>query len=497
VKLTEGELPSPANLRNGALILLLCVIGIFQLATIQPGMVGGEDSALYLLHARNVAFHRPYLATGYVYSSETARYSPAGYPPVFPIMLAPLFRHYGVNPAPYKVLMACIVVLCVLAIAWLYVGEMTQIQLFVFLVLVGFNPFITEQKNEILSDLPFVLFLTLAFLCFRNQTKLETENWRYFIRGVVAGFVTYLAYGTRAVGLGLILAIVVLTAVRYRKLPRLVVVAIAVFACLAGLQAALLSINSDYLRIATFTGHSPVENLRFYAGVASLFWDAGIGRLARLMVFAVATCLCLVGGWQQRKSWDLPMVFSCGYAMFLIFCPYHQARYLLPLVPIYFYYLVLGLGWLNNLVVRRLPRTATVTALVLVAPFVMTYIGNYLTPRFGPTPDAWDGAAARQLYALVERSTPKDAVIIASAPRALALYTLRRSAQFPERVNAQSLARYVAEIRATHLLVPRVTADQWASLCGSACVPEPISSNADYVLYKTTLSLSEETHFAN
>src|ERR1700756_4179273 len=111
--------PRLSIVTGALLIVCICLVGVFQLATIQPGMTGGEDSALYLLHASNIAFGRPYLATGYIYSIETAKYSAAGYPPVFPIMLAPLFRLYGPDPHPYKVMIVCILVLSLFMIGLL------------------------------------------------------------------------------------------------------------------------------------------------------------------------------------------------------------------------------------------------------------------------------------------------------------------------------------------------------------------------------------------
>src|SRR6266704_2274161 len=99
-QLWSNHISEPLTNRNGQVFVVFCLIAVFQLLTIVPGMVGGEDGALYLLHARNIAFCRPYFATGYIYTVETARYSPRAYPPVFPMMLAPLFRISGTAPRP-------------------------------------------------------------------------------------------------------------------------------------------------------------------------------------------------------------------------------------------------------------------------------------------------------------------------------------------------------------------------------------------------------------
>ena len=484
--------PRLSIVTGALLIVCICLVGAFQFATIQPGMTGGEDSALYLLHARNIAFGRPYLATGYIYSIETAKYSPAGYPPVFPIMLAPLFRLYGLDPHPYKVMMVCVLVLSLFVIGLLYWDEIPPSQLLLLLVLLGFNPFITQQKNEILSDLPFLLFVYLAFLLFRDVREPMQALSSSPLRAIFAGIVSYLAYGARAIGVGIILSVIAFVLFRFHRVPRFVVIAAGIFAVFAGLQSRFASTNSDYLRIATLGGQSPLNNLHFYAGVTSYFWDAGNGAFFRLLVFGIATSLSLIGALRNhQKLLDVTTFFLLGYGLFLIFWPYHQARYLLPLIPVYLYYLVRGLRAASEFVARRSQTAATMTVALVVGVLLVAYFGRYESLDFGPSLDAWDSASARQLYDVIQASTPEDAVIIASAPRALALYTERQTAQFPEHLDAENLTRFIAKVRATHLLVSGMDASRWASLCASACKSEPVFLRPNFMLYKITLPTSE------
>jgi hypothetical protein len=481
------------NVRSRFLIAVLALIGAFQLATIRPGMTGGEDSALYLLHARNIAFGRPYLATGYIYSIETAKYSPAGYPPVFPIMLAPLFRFQGPAAGPYKVLIVCVLVLCLFVIALLFQDNIRVSQLLLLLVLFGFNPLITEQKNEIMSDLPFLLFVYVALLLFGDAREPKAESPSYLRRAIFAGLFSYLAYGTRAIGVGIIFAVVAFVLFRYRSIPRFVIIAVATFAVFAGLQSRYVSVSSDYLRIATLGEKSPLQNLHFYAGVTSYLWDAGTGAFSRLVFFAIATSLFVVGALRQSyKSLDLTTLFSIGYGLFLIFWPYHQVRYLLPLIPVYLYHLVRGLEAVYEVLARRSQAAATIMVAAVIGILLMAYVRKYTAMDFGPSPDAWDSASARERYTLVQDSTPSDAVIIAGAPRALALYTQRQTAQFPEHLDTGRLTRYITKVGATHLLVPRADGERWVSLCGTACTSEPVFSSPGYILYKTTLPLPKK-----
>jgi hypothetical protein len=403
-------------------------------------------------------------------------------------MLAPLFRFSGINPGPYKLLIVSILLLCILAIALFYRDKIPPAYLILLLILFGFNPYITDLKNDILSDIPFLLFLYVALLFFGDAREPDAKWSSYLPRAIFAGFFSYLAYGTRSIGLGVIVSAIALSLLRYHKLTRFVLVAALTFGIFAGIQSSLVSANSDYLRLVTFKWHVLIQNLRFYAGTTSYLWDGGVGSIARLVVFAVATALALIGGLRQiRRSLDLVTIFSIGYGVVLILLPFGQARYILPIIPFYLYLLVCGLQAANRFVGSQSQIAATVTLAVMGGVLGFTYVGRFATTDFGPSPDAWDSPSARRLYALVQASTPKDAVIIASAPRALVLYTGRRAAQFPWTAsNAESLATYIAKIGATYLLVNRTDSNQWVSQCGHACAAEPVFSIPTYVLYKTS-----------
>ncbi len=485
----EGKLGALNPTSFLTLLIILCLIGTFQLVTIRPGLLGAEDSALYLSHARNIALGRPYLATGYIYSIETAGYSPSAYPPVFPVMLAPLFRFNGTSPEAYKILMVCVVVLCLFAITLFYRDKIGPTYLLLLLILLGFNPYLTELKNDILSDIPFLLFLYVAFLLFGEGREPNAEWSSYLPRAIFAGFFSYMAYGTRAIGVGVILCVIAFSLMRYRKVTRFVITAALTFAVFAGLQSILVSVNSDYLHIAVFKWRSLLQNLHFYAGMTSYLWDGGVGSFARLAVFGFATLLALIGAFSKRRnSLDLGTIFFFGYGVFLLLWPIGQARYLLPLIPVYFYLITCGLLTVSRFVSSRSQTAAKLTVAVVIGILMLTYVAKYTHSDFGPSSDAWDSPSAMQLYTLVQRSTPKDAVILAGAPRALALYTGRRTAQFPEALNQESLTKYIAKIGATHLLVARADADQMVALCGPACAVRPVFSDSKYVLYMLSRS---------
>jgi hypothetical protein len=83
------------------LIFLLISIAVFHTATLRQGHIWADDFAMYIHHGQNIVDGRPYVQTGYLFT-PTAPVSPRMYPPVFPLLLAPVVRFSGLNLIPMK-----------------------------------------------------------------------------------------------------------------------------------------------------------------------------------------------------------------------------------------------------------------------------------------------------------------------------------------------------------------------------------------------------------
>src|SRR4030067_807201 len=77
-------------------ILLILAIGLFYFMTIRDGHDWGGDFAMYIHHAKNIVEGEKYSDTGYVYNPDNP-ISPRTYPPIFPILLTPVYKLYGLD----------------------------------------------------------------------------------------------------------------------------------------------------------------------------------------------------------------------------------------------------------------------------------------------------------------------------------------------------------------------------------------------------------------
>lgn len=152
---------------------------IINIATIQDGHNWGDDFSQYILHARNII-------EGREYTRDIMLDNPVVFPPGFPLFLVPWMKGFGLN---FKVLKTFNVMFWYLHILLLYpiflkrVGrEMAAI---CSLVLMTSSYFFLFKQN-ILSDVPFLFFTTLAIYVFTkycDDEKCDANGRRHFWGG--------------------------------------------------------------------------------------------------------------------------------------------------------------------------------------------------------------------------------------------------------------------------------------------------------------------------
>src|SRR5262245_47077561 len=201
-------------LMAGAVLL----VGGLYLATLRPGHEWDDDYSLYVAHARNLAEGRPYADTGYVYNPHFPSYSPRTYPPVFPLLLAPVYRAFGLDLAAMKAFVVLLYVAFLGVLAALLRRRLRAPYALACLLLVGLNPYLWQLTDRLLSERPFLLFayLTLGLMdraCAAREQQQRAWGW-----ALLAGLAAYLAFGTRTAGVVLVPSLFAVELLRRRRL---------------------------------------------------------------------------------------------------------------------------------------------------------------------------------------------------------------------------------------------------------------------------------------
>jgi hypothetical protein len=413
-------------------LLVLISIALFYVATIRSGEEWTEDSALYAQHAKNISTGEPYGKILFTYNDKGWNAGPKAYPPVFPLIIAAVYRWRGLDFTFIKGEVIGLFLLTLVVIFHAFSRDPEFQYPIVLVAIIGFNPTFWDFKDAILSDIPFLFFAYMAiFLIEWSWSQVEQQNNSPIFCGALTGIAMYLAYATRAVGLALIPTAILFSIVRAKKVTTATWIASGTTIILIAVQSILIGDFSSYITLAhknegSLIGRVP-SYLHYYLGVSSLLWDNGHSKAARLAIFVTLSTLAAIGLYSQLRqrirAWEL---FAAMYLPAL--CIWEEARYLFPLIPLYVLYILKGVEWLGVRKERQVRNGLAAAFLILIA---LSYTGKYTTVNLHDVPSSLtDKAAGRQFSQYVAQNVGDQEVIEYPAARTLSFYTGRHAFQY-------------------------------------------------------------------
>jgi len=468
------------------------LVGLFYVATIRGGQDWPDDFSQYIHHAVNIADGTPYAATGYIYNPHNPGIGPRTYPPGFPLLLVPGIKVFGLDFRPMKVLVIGFFVGALLVIVALFGGDLPPPHLAALVLVIGLNPFFWEFKDQVLSDIPFLFFVLLSLYLFKRARAADGSERRVAMLAVLAGAAAYASYATRVLGIVLVPCFIAHDLMRTRRIGRETLLAGGTFVALAGAQYLFWIRDSSYLDPFTGgvagVGQSTVAYLRSL----STLWENGYSDAVRKGAFVAASVLAAVGYARSlRRDVAVIQLFPWLYVAPVIAWPSFQGiRFLIPLIPFYFYYGLLGIQEMDAAVERRWGRKHLVLA-TLLAGVGVSYAGRYSTLSFGPLAEGISKPESVQLFEFVRDSTAPTDVLVFSRPRALALFTGRRVSGGYRPGDPCELWRYLREIGASYLVTgpepevwntDAVYLRQFVSRFGRNF--RPVMTNRDFGVYR-------------
>jgi hypothetical protein len=443
----------PAMTKKAILMTgLIVVLGGIHLATLREGQEWGDDFSLYVAHARNLADGRPYADTGYVYNPANPVLSPRTYPPIFPLLLVPVYSMFGMNLLAMKAFVVLLFMLMLGVLALLFQKRLPFPYVLGCLTLFALNPYVWQQKDRLLSETPFMLFAYSALLL-AEKAQEELGRRGALIWGLLAGTSAYLAFGTRTIGIVLIPSILVCDWLRRRRLGTASVAIVAAFLFGVAAQKCLLVVEGSYLDQLVF---APALFLRIAVSLVralGYFLENGYSNAARLVLFA---CLLAPACWtiaaRIRGRWTACELFAVFNCMVLVFwqAAEYERRFLLPILPLFFLWVAEGLHRLASTSFRRLEMPA---AALLMLTVLLSYASWYIRTDVGPIRNGVSSPEALALFNWVQKQTDERDLFLFPKPRAFALYTGRRALAHHVADDPQRLSRTLQKHGVTHVVV--------------------------------------------
>jgi hypothetical protein len=430
------------------ILIWICSIAL-MVAMTNKSHGWGDDFAAYILQAKSIvqADTEGFIkANSFTILQSYATIGPIVYPWGYPLFLAPVYFAFGENIFTLKLVAVFFYEAFIALLYWAYVRKNPSLCMWLYLGLFAFNPVMLMAGNEILSDLPFLFFSTLAIVLIDrlyqlNDGQLSAQEWYL---GVLIGISIAIAALMRTNGLLLLVVLVTTQLLRFWhlppqfkwlfKLPLLsTLMPCAVFVILTYLAGKYFpqggqSHLSELREISlTQTWGTLKYNLRLLSDFFLPPWG--------FILYCLSIPVFVLGVFFKARR-HLPLIIYALLTLILYSVwPFRQGiRFLYPLLPIYFIFVMWGAIKMVD-ISKKWPNWKW-TAPFLYLSFFGINIHFFLTSYFlaignislqGPVLAGPYGVPAKEMYAFIKQKTQTSDVIVFRKPRVMYLMTERSS----------------------------------------------------------------------
>ncbi len=443
----------------------------------------GDDFAMYLIEAKNIAFDRPVGETSHINNSRVML-GPQNYPVGYPLLLAPVVKRCGID---FYSLLLYQNIFFVLALVFGFIflrRYFSFISSFLLTLVFAYSPALVSFKGEVLSDIPFWMFLNLVVIL-----MMKKRSWGGII---IMAMVTAFAIHIRSIGYTLVISTLIFWLIddyKDRKvlselkkylfyiIPLLVVYFLLKF---------IYPINSSYFFIdKPITIDTMAAQLSYNIYKLEDFFR---GYQVTDYYFITITCASFFVTFLfigivlelKRDLFSFVNILTFFFMLVVIIYPYGDAgfRLILPLISVFCFYFATGLK--QTLIKLELKNNF---ALILCA---LIYMATYYKPIKeinAHTNDLIDGPVTKEFSELLNFFKKNQIInkkIGVDKSRALALYSKNKYVSlsdscFQKDVNEFNLDYLITHYSATSELKKQLAADTTKF--------KPIYGNAAFNLY--------------
>lgn len=413
------------------LSLILAGSGALSFSLLTRGHVWPDDFAGYLLQAKSLlTWQMGDLIRHNIFMLENSSYppGPVAYPWGFPVLLAPVYALFGLNPLALKLVGVLFYALFLGSFFFLARARLPVIESLLLTGVFSVLPALLSATDLIQSDIPFLALSTLSLVLI-----LELPRRRVW-HGLVTGFCIFMAFFLRTNGIFLLLALVISLLAAFwpdwSSACKKAAAPLLTFGGLLVLTAFLLPGGQEsYLsHFSMFTIQRLWENALYYAWLPAWAFDGLPAGAALYPVMVVFLLISLSSHW--RRDVGLHAYGLLTVMLFIVWPERQGLRFIYPVLPI------LLIGALDGMLVfagqlkvdlRKLAHTVMLCfwgILLVVSLSVSTY-SAYVNMRNSRSINGPFDLYSKQLYVFIREQTPADSIIVFMRPRAMRLFTAR------------------------------------------------------------------------
>jgi 4-amino-4-deoxy-L-arabinose transferase-like glycosyltransferase len=477
------------NLFSLALIALISSALSFFMLT--RGHLWWDDFASYVMQAKSILTWSMGDFVGHnTFTVDNSSYppGPVAYPWGFPLLLAPVYAIFGLNPLALKLVGIFFYAIFLVVFYFLARTRLTDSESVLLTGVFAVLPAMLTANDLIQSDIPFLAFSTLSLVLidgFSRSTKSPD-----FVRGITVGVAMFMAFFMRTTGI-LLLAPLGLSLLieswpcRQAALKKAAVPALT-FGILLVLQIALFpgGQESYFSHFSMFTPQRLFGNTLFYLWLPSWTFDQIPGGVAIYPILAVSILFSLFTHLRRDTAMH---AYSLLTVLLFIAWPERQGlRFIYSILPFLFISAFDGM----KLACTRLktewqkPAQRVVSGfwgLILVAGLIVSAKSAYDITSGGREINGPFDTYSNQMFSFIREKTPTDSIVIFMRPRALRLFT-GRDAFMTENCADLAKGNYVA-IHEKYADNGQIAPEKVTS-CNPALKLDVVFNNKRFTVYK-------------
>jgi hypothetical protein len=472
----------------GLIVLISSMLSFFMLTR---GHLWWDDFASYVMQARSIlSWMMGDFVRHNAFTVENSSYppGPVAYPWGFPLLLAPVYAVFGLNPLALKLVSLAFYAVFLVAFYFLARTRLTETESLLVTGVLSVLPALLTANDLILSDIPFLALSTLSlFLADKFSRSVKSPD---FASGIALGTAIFMAFFLRTTGILLLapLGISLLinswphcqAALKKAALPLLT------FGILLVIQTALFPNGQEsyFSHFSMLTPQRLLENALYYLWLPSWTFDQIPGGVVIYPILAVFLLSSLFT--HLRRDAALHAYSLLTVLLFIVWPERQGLRFIYPVLPFLFISAFDGM----NLVSARLKANWQKSArwavsvfwgLILVVAFGVSVNSAYRNIAGGREINGPFDSYSNQMFSFIREKTPAESVIIFMRPRALRLFTDRDSFMTE---NCTDLVKgdYVS-IHEKAGAVGQIPPER-VTICNPAVTLEVVFNNKRFTVYK-------------
>ena len=445
------------NKRNTYIILFSVILLIFSinLMTFKSGHNWGDDFSSYIGQAKSLVDgtvnefveadiflnEHSTMDTGGLYGSWG-----------FPLLLSPIYYFFGLDMFAMKVFVNLFFMFSLFVLFLLFKDRLSNLQNLLLIIIIAFNKWFFDFKDDILSDYPF-LFFSLTSLLLIQRFVISKEIWiNRFISYASIGVLIFLSSSIRPVGLVLLPTLFFIQLIEGSSGPRNILsfisdrisyvpyIIFVIFTATLTLIQPEGSATSIFRFLSTISIDRIIYDIKSYTLLPARFFPFLFIKLNvisfdynkfSLIIYAAMLLFVFIGIKIRWKKDYLYLVYPLFTVIILMTFSRGQGfRLIIPIFPFFLYFFFIGLSTLTLSTDIFQIRADHIFGFGIIL-LSMVYISHtgYQNIAFNKT-EVIEGpysSDSTELFNYIKSNTDKDDPIIFYKARILPLYTGRKS----------------------------------------------------------------------